>query len=123
MFQFVASLIRFRKRRPILRKKSFLKDEDIAWHGHIPNHPDWKIHSRFIAFTLKDEHTLYVAFNADFHPAQISLPPLPENQHWKQLVNTADSWDRYNLEKPEKGQNIGPSIKMAPYSALVAEAH
>ena len=123
MFQFVSSLIDFRKRHPILRKKHFLKEEDIIWHGHTPNQPDWKPHSRFIAFTLNDDHLLYVAFNADFHPAQVSLPLLPEKQRWKQIINTKEAWDSHHLNANDDGPSIGPIVEMSPYSALIAKAY
>ena len=118
MFQFVSSLIHFRKRHPILRKKHFLTDEDIVWHGHNHNHPEWKPHSRFIAFMLKDKHPLYVAFNADFHPAHVSLPTLTENQSWKQIVNTKESWDCHYLNELDQGPDIGLSLKWFPTPLL-----
>lgn len=123
MVQFVSSLIHFRKRHPILRKKHFLKDDDIDWHGHSPNHPDWKAHSRFIAFTLKEKQALYVAFNTDFHHAEVFLPHLQDNQQWKLIVNTEDPWECHNLDTPEKGIRLESSIKMAPHSALIAKAY
>jgi isoamylase len=122
MFHFVSSLIQFRKRHPVLRKTHFLKDDEITWHGHSPNHPDWKTRSRFIAFTLNDQQPLYIAFNTDFYPAQVYLPSLPENQNWRLVVNTIDPLDRHNFVAPEKGPILGLSIPMAPHSALVAKA-
>jgi isoamylase len=120
MLRFVSSLIHFRKKHPLLRKKQFLKTTDIEWHGHAPHHPDWKSPIRFLAFSLKGEHLLYAAFNADYRPATIFFPPLPNEQKWRLVVNTADSWEKQNFDEPEKGALLGPSIEMAPYSALIA---
>jgi isoamylase/glycogen operon protein len=120
--RFVSSLISFRKRHPVLRKKHFLKSDEIAWHGHIPDHPDWKSHSRFIAYSLNDEHPLYIAFNANFHHASVQLPSLSNNQKWKIIVNTAEPWDSHRLDSPEKASSIDFHIDMLPHSAILAKA-
>ena len=122
MVRFVSALIAFRKKNPILRKTHFLKSNDIEWHGHMPLHPDWKVHSRFIAFTLNDEHhPIYAAFNADYHPARVILPGLSDGKKWHLLVNSAEPWDRQMIESPENGADPGPSIEMHPYSALLLQ--
>ena len=52
--RFVAHLIRFRRREPLLRQKEFVDSSRIAWHGEEPGEPDWKETSKFLAFSLKD---------------------------------------------------------------------
>ncbi|MBF8262605.1 MAG: glycogen debranching protein [Parachlamydiales bacterium] len=117
MQEFVTSLIRFRKSHPVFRKKWFLEDEDIEWHGHLPHRPDWKTHSRFIAFTLKSDTPIYAAFNADVREALVYLPPANK---WRLIVNTADCWDRHHLNEPQKGFPLNESIELLPFSAIVA---
>jgi len=120
---FVSSLIAFRKKYSLLQRKTFLTPADIDWHGHLPFHPDWSSASRFVAYTLKDAKTpLYVAFNAHFENAEISLPPAPLNKVWKQVVNTALPWKNQALTSPELGEVFERQITMLPYSAILAIA-
>lgn len=123
VFSFVSSLISFRKQYSTFRKDHFMQPDEIDWHGQIPHHPDWKVHSRFIACVLKDNELFYLAFNADFRPALVFLPPPLENHEWRVVVNTIEPWERHHLNDPEKGYPIGTSIEMSPYSALLAICH
>lgn len=116
-FNFVSSLIAFRKKHAVFRKTHFLKDTEICWHGHIPFHPDWSSSSRFVAFTLKDVSSFYIAFNADYRPAQIQLPP---QGTWKELLATEKNWQEHFLANPEKAPLLPSTLTLAPYSALVA---
>jgi isoamylase len=121
MFGFVSSLIAFRKRHPLLTKTKFLQENDIEWHGHQPHKPDWRPSSRFIAYTLKGQHPLYVAFNADHHPATIELPRLV-HQKWKILVDTHKPWSQHYLDQPGMAPSAEHSMTMAPYSSLLYKA-
>lgn len=121
--EFISSLIAFRKRHAVLHRKEFLKSTDIDWHGAAPGHPDWGPSSRFVAFSLKDPKTpLYVAFHAGFVQMEITLPPPPAGKIWKEIVNTSLSWDQHSLNNPENGKPLETTVKMAPYSAMVAIA-
>lgn len=120
---FVSSLIAFRKKHDILQRKEFLKPADIDWHGHTPFQPDWSPTSRFVAYTLKDsKQPLYVAFNAYFQEALVSLPPAPQGKVWKQIVYTPLPWKSHALESPELGETLQNQIKMLPYSSILAIA-
>ena len=123
MLNFVSALLRFRKLCPLLHRSRFITPSDIEWHGHVPHHPDWKVHSRFIAFSMQGGTPLYAAFNADFSPAAIFPPPAPVGKCWRIAVYTADPWDRHHLDHPEKGPETGSSIEMLPHSALLLQAH
>lgn len=92
-YMFTKGLIGFRKRHKILRKGSFLTDEDIDWHSNIPFKPKWGEETGLIAFTLKDNETqghLYIAFNSSNHDINLELPPTPQNSRWYVIVNTAN---------------------------------
>jgi isoamylase len=117
IFDFVSSLIHFRKKHPSLRYPHFLTDKEIEWHGTEPFSPNWDESSRFIAFTLKGEHPIYVAFNADYLSKKVHLPP---NIFWKKVVQTDQFWDQHHLKDPENGEPIS-SIELIPYSAFIAK--
>ena len=119
MLSFVSGLIAFRKSHATLKHNRFLTSADIDWHGHQPFHPDWSASSRFVACTLKDKQPLYIAFNADFRPASIQLPP---NMQWHLVVDTSKNWDQHNFAQREKSAPLQSHFEMAPYSALIAKA-
>jgi isoamylase/glycogen operon protein len=111
IFNFVSSLIQFRKNYPELRLNRFLTPEDIQWHGREPHQPDWSPSSRLIAYTT---HSLYITFNAHFEPATITLPA-----PCHLIVNTADEWSSHHFKTP--GPALPTTLTLAPYSALVAK--
>ena len=103
---FISALIDLRQKNSCFHRTKFLTDQDIAWHGHTPNHPDWSSTSRFVACT---QENFYLSFNAHYLPAEIELP----EGNWHTLINTAHSWQlQPPLPLPQK-------IKMEPYSALL----
>ncbi|MDE3045578.1 MAG: glycogen-debranching protein [Verrucomicrobiota bacterium] len=114
IFPFVRDLIAFRKAHPVLRKTHFLTDKDVAWHGHLPNQPDWNTTSQFVAFSTKTSPSLYIAFNASSHPATVQLPPGP----WKLVVNTNDPWDKHHFLNP--GPQLPSFVTLVPYSSMIA---
>lgn len=119
IFQFVASLIAFRKKQNCLKHTQFLSTQDIYWHGLTPNHPDWSDSSRFVAFTLVGSPPIYAAFNAYAHPVQVTLP---EKTIWKQIIRTEDDWDVHCLNAPESGILLPHQIELESYSALLCFA-
>ncbi len=117
IFDYVSSLIRFRKEHPVLRQGHFLTDSDLDWHGLNPMNPDWSASSRFIAFSYKGKDPIYAAFNASFQTAQIALP---QNTKWRHLILTSEDWDRHHMADPLKGPLI-TQLELPPYSALLAK--
>ncbi|KAK7242972.1 hypothetical protein RIF29_37754 [Crotalaria pallida] len=101
--QFISFLSSLRKRRSdLLQSRSFLKEENIEWHGSDLTPPRWDDPScKFLAMTLKAEkmefpqsssdisRDLFIAFNAADHPEIVVLPLLPEGVAWYRLVDTA----------------------------------
>ncbi len=115
VFDFVSSLIAFRKAHPCLRLARFLTDADVAWHGTEPGKPDWSSHRRFVAYTLNSEPPLYIAFNADSQPVRIALPV----GQWTEVVRTDRSWDQHNFRNLKQGPLLPPSLELPPHSSVV----
>jgi isoamylase/glycogen operon protein len=113
IFEFTSKLIAFRKAHRELRLGCFLKPQDIDWHGEKPNHPNWNPQSRLMACTLKGNPALYIAFNADSHPRQITLPP----GDWKEIVRTEKPWGEQHFSGPL----LPSTLELAPYSAILAK--
>ena len=113
-FEFVSSLIAFRKNNPSFRKSHFLSPAEISWHNAEGAPPQWTAHDRFIAFTLKGSPSHYVAFNAYFTPLPLTLLHGP----WIEVVNTSRPWKEHNLHLTNKTP-LPPTIELPPYSALL----
>ena len=103
MVEFVSSLIAFRKNHPQLKHTRFLTDEDVDWYTN------WDHDSRLVAFCLKNSPPLYIAFNANYESATLTLP----SGRWQLVVNTAEDW-QFHTHGPQIH-----SIELLPYSALL----
>ncbi len=68
---------------------------------------DWGFHSRLVSFCLSS--SLYIAFNAQGHTAQLTLP----EGKWRLVVNTEEDWIFH-----ETGAEMN-SIELAPYSSCI----
>lgn len=122
LFHFFGSMIMLRRKNPLFRRTDFLKKEDVDWHGHLPFKPNWETSNRFVAYTLKDKaHNplFYIAFNAHFEDAQVTLPPPAPNKQWKRIVDTCKipPHDFEDLPKPVAGANY----LLHAYSALLLQ--
>lgn len=119
LFAFTKGLIHFRKNHANLRFPRYLTPNDIDWHGSEPLKANWDAHARFVAFTLKEPPPLYAAFNADYRPITITLPP---NQKWKEIVRTDKDWGDHFLENEDKAPFLPASLELPPRSSLLAKA-
>ena len=118
-------MIQFRKKNPLLTRKEFLKDSDVEWHGLIPLHSNWGPENRFLAYTLKDAENsepLYIAFNANFKPAHIQLPPPPEKKKWYRIVDTSLASPNDFCENPQTNPPLTFTYDMPDHSAFIAKA-
>ncbi|HSX10835.1 MAG TPA: isoamylase [Chlamydiales bacterium] len=106
IFQFVAKLIQFRKEHAALRHTQFLTDEEVSWYN------SWDSGSRLLTFSFKTKPSLYFAFNANYEPVQIALPP----GSWRQVIHTAEDWEFHTDGKPIS------TVELVPYSAFLAIA-
>jgi isoamylase len=117
-------MIQFRKKHPLLKRKDFLRNSDVEWHGHVPRQPNWGANSRFIAYTLHHplkSESLYIAFNAHFQPAHIELPQPPQGKKWHRIVDTSLASPNDFSESPLL-YPLSYTYNMPDYSCLVAKA-
>ena len=124
-YRFYRLMIQFRKRHPILRRTSFLTDQDIEWHGIQPCQPKWNSPDTFIAFTLKQrdvDHVLYIAFNAQGHDVSVHLPSPPKFKTWRWIANTANPSPQDFYENGNGPLQISRHYHMLPYSSIILKA-
>lgn len=140
--QFISFLSSLRnRRRDLLQKRSFLKEENIDWHGSDLSPPKWEDpSSRFLAMTLKVDREgndlisdvsivsgdLFVAFNGGNQSESIVLPPPPpEEMEWLRLVDTALPFPGFFSEdgEPVPEQMAGlVTYEMKSHSCVLFEA-
>ena len=104
MFHFIASLIAFRLKHSALRRDRFLTNAEVDWFTN------WEADSRLVTYLLKGDPHLFIAFNANFESASISLPPGP----WRTLINTSEEWLFHDAGP------VVSSVELTPYSAFLA---
>jgi glycogen operon protein len=56
--RFVKEMIALRRRHPALRRRRFMRDGDVIWHGTQPFRPDFSSKSRTLAFALDGSRTM-----------------------------------------------------------------
>lgn len=128
---FVARLIAFRRRHPVLRATRYLHgrasdDEgvpDVLWYGadgEILTHEQWHNPERLTVGLLlngraglgRDQHgqrvhdaCLLLILNADTAPLDFRLPERPPGRRWRLLLDTArePAWPGEALEQPALG--------------------
>lgn len=121
-FEIYRNLIHFRKKHPILRRETFLTDNDILWLGSDGKKIQWFNDTPFLAFILKDqwhEQPLYVAFNATNHKVNVTLPEPPKGKHWHEIINTGMNPIVFSDEGLLVSKQI---LAMESYSSLIFKA-
>ncbi|MEM7065642.1 MAG: glycogen debranching protein GlgX [Cyanobacteria bacterium P01_B01_bin.77] len=92
LIAFIQSLQVFKHDQLLLVTPEPISAPAITWHGVKLGHPDWSDHSHSLAFTLsyrQHDELLHVMLNAFHQPLTFELPPLPEGQYWRRIVDTA----------------------------------
>lgn len=120
--RFARSLIHFRKNCPLLRRASFLSEQDITWHGKVPGEPHWEDNNRLVIFTLNSknkEPDLYVAFNASDITLDLKIPDLQNGRSWLWLVNTSNHSPDDFYEEGKRPKLTTPMLHINSYSAIV----
>jgi isoamylase len=118
-------MIQFRLKNPLLKRKEFLKDTDVDWHGLIPHKPNWSADNRFVAYTLFDSihsEDIYIAFNAHFTPAHIQLPSPSKGKKWYRIVDTSLRAPNDFCQDPKTQQPLKYTYDLPDYSAFIAKA-
>jgi isoamylase len=98
VLHFVREMIRFTQSRSLFQREHFwinaLQHDSLilTWHGIHLSHPDWSDDSHSLAFSLHDplggDH-LHIFLNSYWEPLTFELPPLPVDQRWHRLIDTA----------------------------------
>ncbi len=118
--RFYTKMIHFRKTHPVLKRTTFLTDQDVFWHGLIPLKPNWSESNRFVAYTLIDPLSpLYIAFNAGSEGVTFQLPELPSHQCWYRIVDTSLPSPNDFLDTP---MPLSERYSLSAYSSFVAKA-
>ncbi|XP_042517141.1 isoamylase 2, chloroplastic [Macadamia integrifolia] len=139
--QFIRFLSSLRMRRSdLLRKRNFMKEEKIDWHGSDQSQPRWEDpSSKFLSMTLKVDRDnsqfsskashivgdLFIAFNSSNHPEIVILPPSTEGMAWLRMVDTALPYPGFfsTSGDPVLEQMEGlVAYEMKPYSCVLFEA-
>jgi isoamylase/glycogen operon protein len=123
--RFFRSLIHFRNNDPLLKRETFLTDQDISWHGLTPLDPQWENDNRFVAFTLNipdQGPDLYVAFNASHVPLTLTLPPLNEGKSWYWVVNTHNPPPEDFLEEQDRKKVASMTYRIPSYTSILLKA-
>ncbi len=125
LVRFHRLMIQFRLQNPLLRRKEFLKNTDISWHGQTPDSPNWDKANRFVAYTLHDpvgSEPLYIAFNANFQAAHFELPKPPDGKKWYRIVDTSLPAPSEFCENPKSMAPLNHRYDLPEYSAFIAKA-
>ncbi len=101
IFAFFKYMIAFRKAHPCIRRDlepSYLGLPSMSAHGPTPWEPDTSAQSHVacVLFAGYDEAAqredlVYIAVNAHWEAAHLTLPALPEGYQWHIAVNTGDA--------------------------------
>ncbi|MCL4810017.1 MAG: glycogen debranching enzyme, partial [Thermoanaerobaculia bacterium] len=95
LVRFVKTLVRLRRRNPLLRRRSFVAEgpgaAPVTWHGHVPYRPDWSPGATCLGMHLKDPaegDDVYVVANAHHETHRIELAPPSAGRRWHVVVDT-----------------------------------
>lgn len=125
LVHFWKEMIAFRQENSCLKRDTFFTPNDIHWHGHKPNSPNWSPESHFVAFSIIDHdkrNDLYVAFNACDKPATVQLPLPPSHKKWTLVANTALLPPQEIAQEAARPVVNAHELHMAPYSSLILKA-
>lgn len=122
LYRFYRLLIYFRKNHPILRRKEFLTDKDVIWHGFKIETPLWEQHTQFVAYTLlghENESDLYIAFNAKDVSTEVELPANDETKKWYWIVDTSKPSPEDFIESEKSKPVLETRYMMMGHSAIL----
>jgi glycogen operon protein len=126
--RFSREMIALRKRHPALRRRTYLTQGDVIWHGTRPGNPDFSPTSRTLALVLDGRRTgrepdcdFYMAFNPCKEPVTFLVPPAPQGRPWLRVVDTALAAPLDVVSPEEEGPvvEVGSRYALAPCSLVV----
>ena len=126
LFEFVKSLVQFRKEHPIFQLEKYWAIPDsggpnILWHGTKLNQPDWDYYSHSIAYTLQDKENdclFHFMINAYWEALHFELPKSREGKNWCRIVDTCLA---HPDDFPKNGELLphSDSYELKPRSVVV----
>jgi glycogen operon protein len=127
--RFAREMIALRRRHPALRRRTYLREGDVLWHGVEPYKPDFTWHSHTVALVLDGTRTgrepdtdLYIVFNAWREALNFIVPRAPQGRPWRRVVDTALA-PPLDIVGPGEGPQVavGVAYPVAPFSVVVLE--
>ena len=128
VFEYVKTLIAFRKAHPVIRRDSFFEGEnssgypELSWHGEKP----WELNrdQPFLVFGFmyaepaadfgtKRDSFIYCAVNEHWEEHTFELPVLPEKMKWRTVLYSGDP------ENEAAGKVCRESIRLMPRSVML----
>jgi pullulanase/glycogen debranching enzyme len=130
MVEFVRKAIALTRRCTILQRRKFLLGRDldsdsvsdITWYGADLGRPAWDDPElRTLCYQLDGseepsdlgDYRLFLVLNADHRVQSVRLPPLPEPQCWRRILDTS-------LEPGEEWCEAGREVAIEPEDQYVA---
>jgi len=123
--RFMRGLIQFRKTEPLLRREAFLNEQDVSWHGTLPNSPEWEKDNGLVALSLNlanEGPQIYAVFNAFHTSSTINLPALNPGYSWYWVVNTHNPPPEDFFEEGQRRKLELNTIRIPSYSAYLLKA-
>ena len=129
IFNFVKTMICFRKAHPVLRNNTHFRNvdyvgsgyPDISWHGSNLWMVDYSPDSRILAFMLCGKHAkqgtvsdnnIYVAMNMHWGMHGFELPILPTGKFWYVFANT-------DMQPPEDIWGVGKEKRLSNQNEIL----
>jgi glycogen operon protein len=127
VFQYVKTLIAFRKEHPVIRKADYFNGHnsldypELSWHGEKPwcfdrNQPFLTfgvMYSEAAAdFGTQEDCFIYLAYNAHWEEHSFELPIIPEGMRWSVVLYSADTKMETTGTKVENRVNLLPRSSM-----------
>lgn len=125
IFEFVKTVIQFRKDHPVIRSAQFPSHfgfPDISFHGIEPFSSSFETYDHYIGVMFaghidsEKEDIVYLALNTYWEDITINLPELPAGHYWYMAVNT----NIPQMEKPQLCKNT-ISIGLRSVIAFIAK--
>lgn len=117
LVRFTQKMVHLRRSSSALRHADFYRDSDVIWHGAQPYAPDWDSEYNFIAFVLKGNRDLFIAFNAGHEEKSVHLPKAAGG--WHRLVDTSLEAPKDFSEDASACPLSGLEYDLKPYSSII----
>lgn len=117
LVRFTQKMVHLRRSSTALYHADFYRDSDVVWHGAQPYAPDWGSGYNFIAFALKGDRDLFIAFNAGHEEKSVHLPKAAGG--WYRLVDTSLEAPKDFSEDVSACPLSGVEYALKPYSSII----